>query len=34
MDGESKREVCLMCPGFAEPGYPKGEAWHRFKEQR
>lgn len=26
----SKREVCLMCPGYEEPGYPRGAAWHRF----
>ena len=28
----SKREVCLECPGYEEPGYPKGEAWHRFRK--
>ena len=28
--GGSKREVCLECPGYEEPGYPKGAAWHRF----
>lgn len=30
----SKREVCLECPGYEEPGYPRGRAWHRFKEGR
>ena len=29
---ESRREVCLRCPGYEEPGYPNGDAWHRFKE--
>lgn len=28
---ESRREVCLMCDGYEEPGYPLGNAWHRFK---
>ena len=28
---ESKREVCLKCPGYEEPGYPNGKAWHRFR---
>lgn len=31
----SKREVCLMCPGYeyddGTSGYPRGKAWHRFK---
>ena len=27
---DSKREVCLLCPGYEEPGYPHGKAWHRF----
>ena len=34
-----QREVCLMCPGYTmirngieDDGYPKGKAWHRFKE--
>ena len=30
----SKREVCLFCPGHEEPGYPRGEAWHRFKAMK
>jgi hypothetical protein len=30
--GDSRREVCLMCPGYESPGYPRGEAWHRFEE--
>lgn len=29
---DSRREVCLMCPGYEEPGYPNGQAWHRFRE--
>ena len=28
---DSKREVCLSCPGYEDPGYPRGRAWHRFK---
>lgn len=28
---DSHREVCLLCPGYEEPGYPKGEAWHRYR---
>ena len=31
--GWSMREVCLMCPGYEEPGYPRGKAWHRFRPQ-
>lgn len=27
---DSKREVCLECPGYEEPGYPNGKAWHRY----
>ena len=30
-DGRA-REFCLECPGYAEPGYPEGQAWHKFKE--
>ena len=26
-----KRELCLECPGYEDPGYPRGKAWHRFK---
>lgn len=29
----SRREVCLACPGFECPGYPRGKAWHRFKAE-
>jgi len=29
---DSRREVCLECPGYEEPGYPNGAAWHRFVE--
>ena len=32
-DTDSRREVCMECPGYEEPGYPNGRAWHRFKEQ-
>ena len=35
----SKRELCLECPGYVfdtevgeVDGYPRGKAWHRFKE--
>ena len=33
---DSRREVCLMCPGYVREdevttGYPNGKAWHRFK---
>ena len=28
---DSKREVCLECPGYEEPGYPNGAAWHRYQ---
>ena len=33
---DSRREVCLMCPGYVMAdevitGYPNGKAWHRFK---
>lgn len=28
---DSRRELCRMCPGYAEPGYPNGKAWHRCK---
>ena len=28
---DSRREVCLLCPGYEEPGYPNGKAWHRFR---
>ena len=28
---DSHREVCLCCPGFEDPGYPRGKAWHRYK---
>ena len=27
---DSRREVCLRCPGYDEPGYPTGKAWHRY----
>jgi len=30
----SRREVCLRCDGYEEPGYPNGEAWHRFEAVR
>lgn len=30
-DTDSKRELCLMCPGYDTPGYPKGRAWHRYR---
>ncbi len=30
---DSKREVCMLCPGYEEPGYPRGKAWHRFKRE-
>ena len=29
----SRREVCLLCPGYEKPGYPKGDAWHRFRKK-
>ena len=32
-DTDSRREFCALCPGFEEPGYPNGEAWHRFKKE-
>ena len=28
---DGKREFCMECPGYEEPGYPNGKAWHRFK---
>ena len=28
--GSGKRELCLECPGYVDPGYPNGKAWHRF----
>ena len=28
---DSKRAVCLACPGYEVPGYPTGNAWHRFR---
>ena len=28
---DSRREVCLACPGYEEPGYPHGHAWHRYR---
>jgi hypothetical protein len=35
-DTYSRRELCLMCPGYERDdggsGYPRGKAWHRFKE--
>ena len=31
---DSRREVCLLCPEYEEPGYPNGTAWHRFREAR
>jgi len=31
-DTESRRELCLECDGYEEPGYPSGKAWHRFWE--
>ena len=30
-DTASRRELCMACPGYEEPGYPNGKAWHRFK---
>lgn len=30
-DTDSRREVCLRCPGYEEPGYPRGTAWHRYR---
>lgn len=30
-DTVSRRELCMACPGYEEPGYPRGAAWHRFK---
>ena len=27
----SNRELCVVCPGYECPGYPKGKAWHRFR---
>ena len=34
--GGSRRELCLLCPGYVmadevTTGYPRGEAWHRYK---
>ena len=29
-DSTSRREVCLECGGYEEPGYPTGMSWHRF----
>ena len=29
----SRREVCLLCPGYEEPGYPNGKSWHRFVKE-
>lgn len=29
---DSRREVCLLCPGYEEPGYPRGTAWHRWTQ--
>ena len=31
-DTDSRRELCLMCPGYEEPGYPNGKAWHRYRK--
>ena len=31
-DSDSKREFCCMCNGYEEPGYPRGKAWHRFRD--
>ena len=32
---DSKRELCLRCPGYVDEFdnsmYPRGQAWHRFK---
>ena len=28
---DSRREVCLRCPGYELPGYPNGAAWHSFR---
>ena len=28
----SKKELCLQCPGYEEPGHPNGKAWHRWKK--
>ena len=35
---DSKREPCLLCPGYVVvrggievDGYPSGQAWHRFR---
>lgn len=34
-DTDSRRELCLMCPGYeytdGSIAYPNGKAWHRFK---
>ena len=37
---DSKRELCRLCPGYtfetdeiSVTGYPKGMAWHRFREE-
>ena len=30
VDSDSRHEVCLLCDGYEEPGYPNGQAWHRF----
>jgi len=30
-DTDSKRELCLRCPGYENPGYPNGWCWHRFR---
>ena len=33
-DYGSQRELCVICPGYECPGYPKGKAWHRFRERK
>lgn len=35
--GDSRREVCLLCPGYVmadevTSGYPNGKAWHRYRQ--
>ena len=38
-DTDSKRELCMECPGYTMivgayevNGYPNGQAWHRFRQ--
>ncbi len=30
-DIDSRRELCLRCPGYERPGYPNGWCWHRWQ---